>query len=288
MTTQEKITQWLFATQAIRVSPADQPFWYTSGTLGPYYVNTHFLYGNEAAANDLLGRIETYAANPLTLPTRLAAVVMQQYQQDPIFHGLMDLVIETIADYSFDAISGGERRDFFFSIPAACLMGKPHVTILKNGAAYLSNADLSNTVAGMPGDLRGQKILHIADLVTEASSYIRAWLPAIQHLGGQMTDTLAIVDRDQGGREILAAAGTNLVSLTRINDDLFAVAHAAGMIDQEQRQQIGRFTADPRAYMNRFLQEHPDFLSQQLALGGKAAERARRCIDQGYGRVSQA
>lgn len=284
MTTQDQIIKWLFATQAIRVSPADQPFWYTSGTLGPYYINTHFLYGSEAAANDLLARIEAYAARPLTLPTRLAAVIMQQYQQDPIFHQLMDLVTETLADYSFDAISGGERRDFFFSIPAAALLGKPHVTIMKNGATYLSNSDLSNTVAGKPNALRGQKILHIADLVTEASSYTRTWLPAIAELGARMGDTLAIVDRNQGGRSVLAQAGTTLASLTTIDLALFESAAAVGLIDTAQLAQIRSFVADPHAYMHRFLADHPGFLARQLALGGKAAQRAQLCVDQGYGR----
>jgi adenine/guanine phosphoribosyltransferase-like PRPP-binding protein len=285
MSTQQTIIDWLFATQAIRVSPADQPFWYTSGTLGPYYINTHFLYGNEASANDLLNRIEIYAANPLTMPTRLASVIMQQYQQNPIFHQLMDLVVTTLEDYSFDAISGGERRDFFFSIPAACLMGKPHVTILKNGETYLSNSDMSNTRALKHGALKNQKILHIADLVTEASSYARAWLPAIRELGGNMADTLAIVDRDQGGRELLAKEGTTLVALTKIDKALFSSARDSGLVNEDQYQQILAFMDDPHAYMTAFFAAHPDFLAKQLNLGGKAAERAQRCIEQGYGQA---
>ena len=32
----------LFDTRAIRVCSPEEPFWYTSGLFGPYYVNTHF------------------------------------------------------------------------------------------------------------------------------------------------------------------------------------------------------------------------------------------------------
>ncbi len=38
----EKLIEGLFETDAIKVCPAGKPFWYTSGKIGPYYVNTHF------------------------------------------------------------------------------------------------------------------------------------------------------------------------------------------------------------------------------------------------------
>ena len=56
------IISWLFETDAVRVCPEGQPFWYTSGKLGPFYINTQFLYGSEAAANSLLATIEKACA----------------------------------------------------------------------------------------------------------------------------------------------------------------------------------------------------------------------------------
>ncbi|MFR5786845.1 MAG: hypothetical protein ACLUHE_06850 [Christensenellales bacterium] len=53
------IVSWLFETDAVRVCPEGQPFWYTSGKLGPFYINTQFLYGSEEPqANALLTVIE--------------------------------------------------------------------------------------------------------------------------------------------------------------------------------------------------------------------------------------
>ena len=46
------IIEALFATKAVRVAPENQPFWYTSGRLGPFFINTHFLLENEAAAGE--------------------------------------------------------------------------------------------------------------------------------------------------------------------------------------------------------------------------------------------
>ena len=34
--TQNPIVSWLFETDAVRVCPEGQPFWYTSGKLGPF------------------------------------------------------------------------------------------------------------------------------------------------------------------------------------------------------------------------------------------------------------
>ena len=52
------VVSWLFETDAVRVCPEGQPFWYTSGKLGPFYINTQFLFGSEQAANELLAVIE--------------------------------------------------------------------------------------------------------------------------------------------------------------------------------------------------------------------------------------
>ena len=48
----------LLETQALRLAPAGEVFWYTSGTVGPYYINTHYLYGSPQAAEGLLHFID--------------------------------------------------------------------------------------------------------------------------------------------------------------------------------------------------------------------------------------
>ncbi len=283
MEANQTIVKALFDTQAIKVSPADQPFWYTSGTLGPYYINTHFLYGSESEANQLLSLIESTTANPLELPQTLSTAIMEHYQQQPVFKTVIDSLIEALQNVDFDVVSGGERRDYFFSIPVAARLGKPHVAILKDGQTFYSDENFENTRALQPGEMKGQRFVHVADLVTEASSYTRTWLPTIHRLGGHIQETAVVVDRNQGGREVLAAEGVELIALTRIDADLFASASSAQLVNDAQVSQILLFMQDPHRYMTEFFESHPDFLAGQLALGGKAAERARRCLDQGYG-----
>lgn len=284
MSVQEKIINWLFETQAIRVCPPDQPFWYTSGALGPYYINTHFLYGSEKVANDLLALIEACVNEPLTLPAKLAAAIQKQYDQNQLYHDLCDLIVTWLKPYEFDFISGGERRDFFFSIQAAQLLGKPHLSILKDGTAILSTPGFGEHKIIEDKDLEGMKALHIADLVTEASSYQRAWIPAVRRCGAEMPLTLAIVDRDQGGREFLATEGVELLALTKIDRQLFMNALSAGLITESQFSLIEQFIKDPHLFMKDFFINHPDFLDQQLAIGGKNRERALRCLEKGYGK----
>ena len=71
----ENLINWLFETTAVRVCPEGKPFWYTSGTIGPYYINTHFLFGSEEKALELLEKIDAEKANKQTCPEKLLLVV---------------------------------------------------------------------------------------------------------------------------------------------------------------------------------------------------------------------
>jgi|LSQX01.3.fsa_nt_gb orotate phosphoribosyltransferase len=280
MDDQEKIINWLFATRALQVAPSDQPFWYTSGLFGPYYINTHYLYGSKAAAEDLLGLIDQ--GEPQQLPGLLKDQVMQQYEKDPIYRQLMDMLLARLAPFEFDIISGGARRDYFFSISAACLLEKPHLSLQKDKSAVYTKANgWQNSMLAGEGSLAGRTVFHLADLVTEASSYTRAWLPAIRRLGAGISQTLAVVDRNQNGRQILAKEAVSLHSLVRIDTSLFDKAAGAGLIDSGQKEQLIRFSNDPKAYISSFLSDRPAFIKEQISLGGQAKERAERFMQLG-------
>ncbi len=276
------IISWLFETDAVRVCPEGQPFWYTSGKLGPFYINTQFLYGSEAAANALLAVIEqACAGDKLAFYDTVYAHIEAQLASCPIYAQLIDLLCEAAQKLSFDFVSGGERRDFFFSMPVARKLGKGHLSIFKD----LSSVYTDETGKSMPSDqagLAGKRSVHIADLITVASSYVRAWIPAVESLGAKIAYSLAVVDRDQGGSQILADAGCPLTTLVVIKPELFETAHAMGRITDAQLALILAFIADPDKFMTDFLLAHPDFLANEIAKGGKSAQRAQLCIDSGF------
>ena len=276
------IISWLFETDAVRVCPEGQPFWYTSGKLGPFYINTQFLYGSEAAANSLLKTIEeACAGEKLAFYDKVWADISAQLDSCPIYAQLIDLLTEAAAKLDVDFVSGGERRDFFFSMPVARKLGLGHLSIFKDLSCVYTDKDGVSMDAAQAG-LAGKKSVHIADLITVASSYIRAWIPAVESLGAKIAYSLAVVDRDQGGSEILAKAGCPLTTLVTIKPELFEQAKALGRVTNAQVALVNSFIADPDKFMHDFLIAHPDFLAGEIAKGGKSAQRAELCIASGF------
>ena len=276
---EDKIIESLFATDAIRVAPENQPFWYTSGRLGPFFINTHFLLENEAAAGEVLKRIEkAIAASKLTAPEEIFDMMLAYYNKGGTFKMVSDKLAEEASKLDFDYISGGERRDYFFSMMPAYLLGKPHLTIFKDLSSVITDSDFNP----VDYDLKGKKALHIADLITEASSYERAWIPAIKNLGALITDTVAVVDRKQNGKAVLASLGVNMETLTAVDKDLFDEALSNGSINEAQYDLVLQFLKDPDKYMKDFIASHPSFIDEQIALGGKAKERAELAVSKGF------
>jgi orotate phosphoribosyltransferase len=281
------ILEGLFRTEAVQVSPADAPFWYTSGKFGPYYVNTHYLIGGRKSAEEALAVIDAAVADKGTCPRVLTRRFREAYRTDPTYRATIDALCQTVrslsSDLPFDAISGGERRDWYFSLLLAEALSLPHVSLFKDGAAVWTDAGTDGAARALaPLALSGLRVLHVVDIVTEASSYVRAWIPSLRSLGAVFEDTLAVVDRVQGGTEVLATHGVRLHSLARITTALFREATDAGLVDEAQYDMVLRFTQDPDAFRKDFLATYPDFLEKTLAAGGKNAEKARLGLEKGY------
>ena len=270
----------LLQTQALRIAPPGEMFWYTSGTIGPYYINTHYLYGNPQKADDLLKFIDGEKENRSRFPQLLATQTRNNYATNKVYRHVVDALIGDIQDKTagnFDYISGGERRDWFFSPAVAELLNKPHLLIYKDLSAVLHSED---GVAKVDG-LEGKKTVHIADLVTEASSYFRSWMPAIQDRGGRIAYSLNVVDRAQGGVEALQAAGLDTTALLRVDEQLFDELVRSGIIGQTQRKMLADYYNQPDSAMKTFLQEQPDFLHRALASADeRTVARARILVDE--------
>ena len=182
------IMSYLFKTKAIKFCEENKPFWYTSGKIGPYFINTHFVYGSEAEASSFLSFIDEALSDKLTLPEKVFKKSFQQYQTNSIYQDVINMMKNYIEEHinveEIDYISGGERRDWFFSNMIAYLLNKPHISIYKDLSTVVSSFDFTTTEK--VESLDNKKVLHIADLITVASSYIRAWIPAIRNLGASI------------------------------------------------------------------------------------------------------
>ncbi|MCX7774433.1 MAG: orotate phosphoribosyltransferase [Clostridia bacterium] len=273
---------YLFETKAIRVCPKDQPFWYTSGKIGPYYCNTHFLYGSEEKANAFLAQIDELKEDKLSCSKEFHRISKENYLSDAIYRGTIDALTNYVKEH-FDIkeiayVSGGERRDWFFSFLVAEFLGKPHITLFKDISAVLYENGESKPVE----NLNGARVLHVADLITTASSYERAWVPAIKSIGGNMLWSLVVVDRLQGGAEILKNLSVESHALVALNDQVFVKANQQGYIDGAQLKLVLDYMNDAEGSMKAFLKGHPEFLTDALNKGGKSAERAELLLQSNF------
>ena len=277
------LISYLFQTNAFKICSENKPFWYTSGKIGPYFMNAQFLYGSEDDANNLLTFIDSELENSTKyeLPKHIFEKTLKQYNTNEIYKTTIDEFISFIKNNinldEIHYISGGERRDWFFSNMVAHILNKPHITIYKDLSTVCSTSDFLNTTDIT--DLTNKNVLHIADLLNVASSYLRAWIPAIQNLGGNLKWSLVAVDRQQGGFQALKEAGVTSYALINIDNSLFDKALELNIINEAQLDTLYKFKENPDETMRNFLIEHPEFIEESLKAGGKSAKRAQLCLD---------
>lgn len=275
------IMQYLFETNAIRFCEENRPFWYTSGKIGPYFINTHFVYGSEEKATNFLSFIDECLNDKKSLPEKVFQKVLENYNTNTIYHNTIDTmknyIIDNIDIDDFDYISGGERRDWFFSNILAYLLNKPHITIYKDLSTFESDSNFKETK--VVSDINGKKVLHIADLITVASSYIRAWIPAIRNINGKMCYSCAVVDRMQGGKEKIESEGIKSFALVFVDKNMFNIAYKNNIINEKQLEMLEDFLENPNDTMRKFLIENPDFIEKSLHSDEKTAKRAKLLIE---------
>ncbi|MBD3253053.1 hypothetical protein GF386_04940 [Candidatus Pacearchaeota archaeon] len=138
----------------------DTFFPYTSGQIGPYYVNS-----------------ESVLRTP------------QDYQK--ALEDLKNVIAETMKHSSEYVISGGETRDWIFSLPLAIELGKPTFMIYKNGKIK------------PPVELKDMEVIHVGDLNNQGSSPRDYWIPTIKTRGGIIRNIFFYVDRLEDGVEVM-------------------------------------------------------------------------------------
>ena len=267
------IMNLLFETNAFKVAEENKPFWYTSGKIGPYFINADYLYGSENDSKELLEYIDKQleTVNKIDIPANIFAKVLDHYKTNEIYKSVIDYMknyIEQNIDLSqIDYISGGERRDWYFSNIMAYLLGKPHVTIYKDLSTVTSNSDF--TASKIQDKIEGKNFLHLADLLNQSASFTRAWIPAIKNLGSNIVWSVFAVDRMQGGTETLTNDGVKVYSLLQIDNTLFNKAFDLGIIN------------NPDGSMKTFLINHPEFLENSLnSDNSKTQKRAKLLVEQ--------
>ena len=256
------------------------------GKIGPYFINAQFLYGSEEESNELLSFIDYELENTSKdlIPKNVFEKVLYQYENNEIYATIINALVSylkgTINIDDIDYISGGERRDWFFSNMIAFLLKKPHITVYKDLTCVLSSYNFSQNE--FVSDLDGKNDLHVADILNQGSSYLRAWIPAIKNLGANIKWSLVCLDRNQGGTEKIKDAGLIPLSLLNVDAELFEEALHLGIINENQLEMLKQFVKEPDNTMREFLINHPDFLENALNSDEKTAKRAKLCIENNF------
>lgn len=272
------VVRYLFETNAVKVAPEGEMFLTTSGLITPYYVNTHFLCGGEEESTRILSLIDSCKHTPEKIVTAVSDEIIALSNANAIYKEVLKTMQELCAPYlashNISYISGGERRDWFFSIPLSRLCGLPHLYVYNEGMILDDDArpvtidQVSNT-------------LHVADLLTVGSSYVKKWIPYLKDKNISLTVSVNCVDRDQGGEGYLKEAGvTDVLHLCKIDEVFFHQAKEVRAISEKQYESILVFFRDQFSSMQQYLRTHPDFIVAALQADKKTRERIRLTLDQ--------
>ena len=229
----------------------------------------------------MLSFIDLEKENKHAFPKKIFETTLSHYNENEIYKSVIDEMIEFIKENidinEINYISGGERRDWFFSNIIANKLDKPHITIYKDLSIVINDSTFEKEINSIQA--QNAKVLHIADLITEASSYIRAWIPAVESLGANINWSTVVVDRMQGGKEKLENQNIQSLSLIQIDESLFSKALDMNIINNSQCEMLNNFYKNPDETMRNFLINHPEFLENALKSDEKTASRAKLCID---------
>lgn len=205
----------------------EQPVILTSGELGIYYINTEKLVQDS-------GKWESY-------PDDSRAMIQHccdHMDLKPSFGEVIKLVSEhVLASFPKDLplekrfISGGQRRDWLFSGTVARVLGLPHLSLHKDGSAYLLSTDGKTIESISSGDERvaGGYAVHVVDLLTKGSSAYNpivdpptGWIVELRKMQVQIDTLFTVVSRLQGGEEILKNVGVDVLSFVEIDPEFVA------------------------------------------------------------------
>ncbi|WP_195571721.1 hypothetical protein [Paenibacillus sp. 1001270B_150601_E10] len=253
-----QLLERLIATEGIAVrnhSGADA-FWYASGIPGPFYINTENIAGKEASCI-LLEQITTVLESSLpasqaskTIFDMIIDVVVQDEEYQRSIEALLD---HYLANRSRPpaVISGGERRDWFFSIPMASILNLPHLFLFKSGQHHVTD-DEGNA---LDLHLVGQRVLHVADIINAASSYVDRWIPILREAGAAFSETLVVAVRNKEGIENLKHHQIAVISPLTVDRTLFTEAFELGLIPESACKEIHLFYDSPKDWTRGYLTE---------------------------------
>ncbi len=228
-------------------------FWYTMNVPGPFYINTELLLGQELSIKLLTG-IDGILAKTKDSTERahaLEAMMLDAWGGSETFRDLVETLVakakESFAEFPAMLVSGGERRDWLFSIPFAHVAQKSHIYLFKDETPYCD----APTPHGTP-------VLHVSDLINNAASIINLWIPQLAYINLPCAGNLSVISRGDVGLNKLADIKQKTVCLAAIETDFFVGLVERSIIDAGTLEEIALFMKSERDWAAHYLMQHPD------------------------------
>jgi orotate phosphoribosyltransferase len=209
---------------------------YTSGKIGPYFI-------------------------------QCGSIIENPFDYETAMNSMLDLIKSTV-DYSdYDAISGGETRDWLFSLPLALSLKKPHIMLYKNREP-------------IGAKIRKKTLIHIADLNNEGRS-IENWNKIIEQNGGMISHAFFYVDRLEKGTEVIKNLGIQSRSVVEMDKDAWKFLADNKKITHANLIEVMQRNEDEKAWAHNKLKTHIGKLESMLR-NPKEKPKAERILNQGY------
>jgi len=228
-------------------------FPYTSGEIGPYYVQSAGMLADGQAYHQACEDMATLVRRVTELTDR------------------EDMVIKAIGSESENiVISGGESRDWIFSFPVAQMLGLSHFMIYKDGKT-------------LGASVKDKRVIHIADLNNEGSSPRDLWMPAIKKAGGNPTDIIFYVDRMEDGIKVMQELKLRSHSVIPLDEQAWSYLQEAKVITPEIYQALCQRMEDKDTWARKMLMSDAglETLAALLA-SGKSREKGQKILTVGY------
>jgi hypothetical protein len=273
--TQNDLLKLILDTHALSIWNREKGpvFWYAANIPGPFYLNTEMMIG-KTMSEHLLREITAIIAGDVDAEARaeqLERLILEAFKKNKEWQRLIATMIDRAhKDFPANAyayISGGERRDWLFSIPFAHMAELPHLYLFKNETTFCKQPLKA-----------GQAVLHVSDLINNAASFFDLWQPALDKLKLKCCGNLCVNVRGETGLKRLREAGQKVVSLMSIDVEFFRRLHAADLITRETFEEISVFFASSSDWAAKYLIDKPQ-LFDASGCDAKSFERLKFFIE---------
>jgi orotate phosphoribosyltransferase len=179
-------------------------------------------------------------------------------------------MISIVEFRGIDVISGGESRDWIFSYPIAVELETPHFTIYKDGRI-------------LDADIKGKRVVHVADLNNEGSSPRDFWVPAIQKQGGIIERIFFYVDRLEDGVKVMQQIGLESYSIVPLNKHAWDYLVKQQVLGQEVYGSLMERWENKDEWARKMLRSDAGLKTlAKLLRDSKTAEKGRKILEKGY------